>query len=100
MGTESDTYVAMFLTPAEVESLTGRQRHTFQVRALQQMGIDHKVRPDGSVAILRAALEACFGCPRPSRTKSTQPNWGALPPVHSPNSRVANDCKPSRMAQP
>lgn len=100
MGTESNSYVAMFLTPTEVESLTGRQRHRSQEKALQQMGIDHLVRPDGSVAILRATLEARFGCPRPSRTKPTQPNWGALPPAHSPNSRVATNCKLSQQAQP
>jgi hypothetical protein len=37
----------MFLTPADLESLTGYRRPSAQVRALRRMGVEHWVRPDG-----------------------------------------------------
>jgi hypothetical protein len=49
------------LTPTEVRELTGRIRRGAQVLALRTMGIEHRVRPDGSVAILRSHVEQLFG---------------------------------------
>lgn len=49
------------LTPAEVRVLTGRTHRTSQVVVLRQMGIEHKVRPDGSVVVLRAHVERVLG---------------------------------------
>lgn len=43
-----------FLDPDEVKDLTDKTRRPSQVKVLNAMGIEHKVRPDGSVAILRA----------------------------------------------
>ena len=37
----------MFLTKEELQALTGRQRRDAQVAALRQMGIEHKIRPNG-----------------------------------------------------
>jgi hypothetical protein len=51
----------VFLTPEEVASLTGKQRGDAQRRALNFMGVEYKVRPDGSIAILRAHVERLFG---------------------------------------
>lgn len=51
----------MFLTPEEVAELTGRQRSDAQLRALRFMGIEHRVRPDGSLAVSRAHVEAILG---------------------------------------
>lgn len=74
----------MFLTPEEVASLTGKQRGDAQQRALNFMGIEYKVRPDGSIAILRAHVERLFGgVASPERQrKKTEPNWAAMDEIN------------------
>lgn len=74
-----------FLEPAEIASLTGYQRRTAQVKALQAMGIAYWVRCDGTPAVLRSTIEA--EQPQQSRTRSetTQPDWGALPSAKAAN---------------
>ena len=49
------------LSPAEVAELTGRSRRDAQARALRGMGIDHRVRPDGTIAVLRSHAEKVLG---------------------------------------
>lgn len=51
----------MFLTRAEVEALTARQRTDAQAHELDLMGVTHKRRTDGSVVVLRALVEHLFG---------------------------------------
>ena len=51
----------MFLDPAELVELTGRRRSDAQARALRAMGIEHKTRPDNTLAVLRAHVEQVFG---------------------------------------
>lgn len=51
----------MLLTAEEVRELTGMQRPSAQARALQGMGIECRRRPDGSVVVLRAVVEAVLG---------------------------------------
>ena len=71
---------SIFLDTLEIVSLTGRVKHTSQVRVLKAMGIEHKVRPDGSVAILRAHITKVFsGDADVARViKPTLPNWSAI----------------------
>jgi hypothetical protein len=57
----------MFLDRDELVGLTGRQRSDAQVRTLRAMGIEHRVRPDGSVAVLRAHVEELFGVKQPAK---------------------------------
>ena len=69
----------MFLTKDELASLTGRTRSDAQIRVLRFMGIEHKVRPDGSVAVLRGHVEKSLGGSNielPQRTY--EPNWSAF----------------------
>jgi len=47
----------MFLSPEQIEILTGKQRHRAQVRALVAMGIPHHLRPDGRPIVLATDLE-------------------------------------------
>jgi len=61
------------LTVAEVAELTGRTRPTAQQRALRHMAIDHRLRPDGSVVVLRSAVDG-ISAASPT-TKRTEPNW-------------------------
>ncbi|WP_434033549.1 DUF4224 domain-containing protein [Cupriavidus sp. a3] len=67
------------LSGDEVRELTNRQKPSAQIRALRAMGIEHKVRPDGTVAVLRSHVDAQMGGPRERRAASPdwQPNWSA-----------------------
>jgi hypothetical protein len=71
-----------FLEPEEVQRLTDRLRRPAQVKVLRSMGIEHKVRPDGGVAILRAHITKVFdGSPEaasPRHQKMASPNWQAI----------------------
>jgi hypothetical protein len=70
-----------FLETDEVKSLTERKTRPAQVKVLKAMGIEHRVRPDGSVAILRAHITKVFdGDTSPSKrtTEDMTPNWGAM----------------------
>lgn len=69
----------MFLSTTEIYELTKKRGHAAQVRALRAMGVDHKVRADGSPAVLKLHVEKIFGgnIEKPVRMK-TQPNWNAF----------------------
>ena len=68
----------MFLTASELRELTGRIRKNAQAEALRQMGIEHKLRPDGSVAVLRAHVERSLGLNEAVKNmKTIEPNWSA-----------------------
>jgi hypothetical protein len=69
---------SLTLTDAELEDLTRKKRPSAQARALRFMGIEHRPRPDGSVAVDRSHYEEVM-CGR--RTRKTTPkrfeiNWG------------------------
>jgi hypothetical protein len=70
-----------FLAREEITGLTNKVQRTAQVKALNSMGIEHKVRPDGSIAILRDHITKVFGGnTNPARRTSKQngPNWDAI----------------------
>lgn len=70
-----------FLRTSELISLTDRSRHDAQVRVLRFMGIEHKVRPDGSIAVLRAHIHHTFGAGDSvgaSTDNEIEPNWEAI----------------------
>jgi hypothetical protein len=69
----------VFLTAAELRELTGRIQKNAQAEALRHMGIEHKLRPDGSVAVLRAHVERSLGLNEAVQNmKTIEPNWSAL----------------------
>lgn len=69
----------MFLTEDEIRELTRRKVHRSQTEALRSMGISHKVRPDGSVAVLKSHVEKTLdGLPEKARMKEWQPDWSSL----------------------
>lgn len=71
-----------FLQREEICSLTGRTRPTAQVKVLRSMGIEHKVRPDGCVTVLRAHITKVFDGDLETtfqrRQKVIGPNWLAI----------------------
>lgn len=69
----------MFLTPEQIHSLTNRTQHNAQVRVLRALGVEHKVRPDGSIAVLTAHVEQQFGYKLPSaKLQEFEPDWSAV----------------------
>ena len=71
-----------FLIPSEITNLTDRQQRPAQVKVLKGMQIEHKVRPDGSIAILRAHITKVFGGdPAASKRQGKQApeaDWAAI----------------------
>ena len=69
-----------FLSAEEIQVLTDRKVRPAQVKVLKAMGIEHKVRPDGSVAILRAHIIKVFdGSTKTNQQiKQAVPNWDAM----------------------
>lgn len=68
---------ALFLTPAELQELTGRSRRDAQARALNAMGITHRARPDGSLVVSRDHVDRLLGGVARSTVVSHEPNWNA-----------------------
>lgn len=69
----------MILTNSELIELTGRRVKSAQVRVLRFMGIEHKIRPDGSVAVLRAHVDKIMGAHDSVRREvEIEPNWSAM----------------------
>ena len=70
------------LTEAELYDLTHKKRSAAQVRALRGMGIEHRQRPDGTVAVLREhVLEvlAGKGLAQHKAPKRAEINWEGTP---------------------
>lgn len=67
------------LTADELCDLTGKRRASAQARALKSMGVEHRTRPDGSVAVLRAHLDALLGANtgRSVRPAGFKFDWGS-----------------------
>lgn len=66
----------MFLTPAEIAELTRKQRCNAQRMVLNALGIQYKVRPDGSLLVLRTHVEKELGgAPTGKSKKAQEPNW-------------------------
>lgn len=70
----------MFLDPDQLVELTRRRRRDAQLVQLRAMGIEHRVRADGTLAVLTAHVEQLFGVTAPVKRKAqnVEPNWDAL----------------------
>lgn len=70
----------MFLNEEEIYSLTKRIHHKAQAKVLAQLGIEHKVRPDGTLVVLASHVERVLGGEVGGKSKkpAAEPNWGAL----------------------
>ena len=45
-----------WLTPSDLQALTQRQRPSAQIKQLEAMGIEYRMRGDGSIVVLTSAL--------------------------------------------
>ena len=69
----------MILNEAELSELTNKVRRDAQVKALRFMGIEHRIRPDGSVCVLKAHVEQTLGLHANLNViKETEPNWSNM----------------------
>ena len=69
----------MFLTDEELRELTKRTRRDAQARVLKFMGIEHGVRPDGSLAVLSSHVETLLsGGAMPPKLRPVEPDWSGL----------------------
>lgn len=72
----------MILTDAELEALTKRKHRDAQRAALVALGVEHKVRPDGSLIVSAAHIERLLGgLPKGKVRAPAEPNWDALAPT-------------------
>lgn len=63
------------LTKDELYELTHRKKYSAQQRALNMMNIDFKVRPDGTILVLKNSLDHQQIT---RKAKRVEPNWGAV----------------------
>lgn len=73
-----EAQTSMFLSTDEIAELTGRKRKDCQVKALRHMGIEHRIRPNGTVAVLRSHVERELGGATTTVTQEIEPNWSAM----------------------
>lgn len=68
-----------FLDAAGLYKLTGKRRRDAQLRELVFMGVTHKVRSDGSIAVLASHVQWLFGEAQARLAgRHIEPNWDAL----------------------
>lgn len=71
----------MFLTDAELKALTRKKQRAAQLAALRFMGVEHKPRPDGSIAVLTKHVEHLLGAAdlaNNTASKEAEPDWNAM----------------------
>lgn len=73
-----DIVARAFCNEADLYELTHLRRPSAQVRALRSMGIEHKVRPDGTVLVLRSHVEHLLNPVKRNTVARREPNWGAV----------------------
>ena len=64
----------IYLTEEEIRGITRRKKHAAQIRALTCMGIDCRVRLDGSPCVSRLAYERNMGGVDPKNTREESPD--------------------------
>lgn len=67
----------MFLDDEELTQLTRKQQNAARIRVLSAIGVQHKVRPDGTIAVLRQHVEEVFGLKKRKKEEGSawMPSW-------------------------
>lgn len=71
---------SLFLSSDDIYDLTGFKRYSSQIEALRFMGITHRIRADGSPAVLKEHVNSIFGgiSQESAKLEVAEPNWRAL----------------------
>lgn len=71
--------MSLLLQPEELYELTGKKHCRAQRTVLTSMGFEHRVRPDGSLVVLRSHLEQQLGVAGAiiKEEKKAMPNFAA-----------------------
>lgn len=69
---------AMYLPEDAIVELTRRKLHKCQARVLAAMGIRFRPRPDGSLAVAQAEVDAALLTRQEKKDGVTSPNLAAL----------------------
>lgn len=71
--------MSLCLSPDEIKEVTGKTKYSAQQRVLRALGIESKLRPDGSVLVDRVHYEeAVRGVSKARKVEEkTQPRWDA-----------------------
>lgn len=69
-----------FYSPEEIFLLTGKTRRPSQIRELRFMGIEHRLRSDGSILVSRMHVEKLLDGDSVKRRikERTEPKWSAI----------------------
>lgn len=69
----------MICDEAQLFKLTKRRHRDAQLRVLVALGVEHKVRPDGSIVVSEAHVERLLGGGANAKVPAThQPDFAAL----------------------
>lgn len=68
----------MFLNNEQLRNLTNKQRPSAQARVLREMTIRHGIRPDGSLVVMEAAVDAVLGPGASAKLRKSAPDFGAV----------------------
>ena len=69
----------MILSKIQLIELTGKKHSSSQAFVLCCMGIEHILRPDGSIVVSQLHLEQVLGVVVISQSnKNKEPNWGMI----------------------
>ena len=68
----------IYLTEDELKGITKRKKYAAQTRALNEMGIEYRVRPDGSPLVSRLAYERNMGGTNPKNPPKESPDLSSF----------------------
>jgi len=70
--------MTIHLTEQELYDITHKVRYRAQSKALAQMGIDFKLRPDGSILVSRSCYESSMGGSSTTKKVLAAPDFSSL----------------------
>ena len=78
-STVQSELMSICLTDEEIAEVTGRKHRDAQRTGLARLGIEHLVRPDGSLVVSREHFEEVLGGKKRSKAPPEyEPDWDAL----------------------
>lgn len=69
--------MSLFISEEDLRELTGFKARAQQIRELNRMGIDHLVRADGRVLVLKTTM-GVYSSPQAVHEPQIEPNWGPV----------------------